>query len=455
MSTERYLWRVYCVTEGQYVTTISSTVPTECPNDSGHTIDSSQTAVMSSLFIDIVSEGYVNIESLLSDNQAIKINASDTNGGIDIDAGIGGITVDTSNGISLDGGAACNFTATNGNLELRATAGLVNIDGGSGINIGSLAEAQPINIGTLAAARNITLGNSTGTSLTQIITGTGGFIVDTTDGGPISLDATGAASNFTLTTNGDAQDLTFALLGSTDSSIILTSAGTGADAIRFDTSGGIDADATGTINFASGSSAGGAITLDAAFNNGGINISAGSQGIAINSTSALVGINHWSGGDLLLGTSAIARTITIGSSTTTTKLITRFGTGGLIKSQPSPVSLSDASQTVTIANLLTGLLTMTPTTNRTVTLPTAANVVGGISGVEVGDCIDFATTNQSSVDNIITIAMGTSGTSVGNMDVYSTSDTGGNYFTSAAGMFRLRLTNVTASSEAYTVYRIC
>lgn len=450
----RNLWRVYCITEGQYVTTVSDTVPLTCPNNPLDTIDPNQTAVMASLYLDIMTEGYINIESLLADNQAIKINASDTNGGIDIDAGFGGITVDTTNSISLDAAAACNFTTTSGNLTLRATSGLVNIDGGSGINIGSLAEAQPINIGTPAAARHITIGNSTGISETQIITGTGGFIVDTANGGTISLDATGAASNLTLTTNANAQDLTIALLGSTDSSIIITSSGTGADAITLFTTGGIQTTATGAINIATGSSSGGAITLDAAFNNGGINISAGSQGIAINSTSAVVGINHWSGGDLLLGTSAIARTISIGSSTGATKLMARFGTGGLIKSQPSPVSLSDSSQTVTIANVLTGLLTMNPSANRTVTLPTAANVVGGISGVEVGDCVDFAVTSQSALDNIVSVAMGTGGTSVGNMDVYSVSDTGGNYFTSASGMFRLRLTNVTVSSEAYIVYRI-
>ena len=67
MST-RYVWRVWCITEGQYVSTISDTVPTECPNDSGHTIDPDQTVSVQSLFLDLLSVGYVNVESQLADN---------------------------------------------------------------------------------------------------------------------------------------------------------------------------------------------------------------------------------------------------------------------------------------------------------------------------------------------------------------------------------------------------
>lgn len=32
------VWKVFCFTEDQWVETISSTEPTECPNDSGHSI---------------------------------------------------------------------------------------------------------------------------------------------------------------------------------------------------------------------------------------------------------------------------------------------------------------------------------------------------------------------------------------------------------------------------------
>jgi hypothetical protein len=495
--SERYLWRVWCITEGQYVTTVQATAPTECPNDSGHSIDSTQTAIIDTLFTDIIEEGYINIESILADNQAVKIQASNAAGGIDIDSGSGGITIDSTNAISIDAGAASNLTCSVGNLELRATAALVNIDGGSGINIGSLTETAPINVGTPSSSRTITIGNLTTSSQVNILTGTGGFLVDTASGGGISLDATGASCNFTLASTGDAQDLTIALTGSNNSSIILSSAGTGTDAIILNTAGGIDADATGPINIATGSNIGGAITLDAAFNNGGITISSGSQGIAINSGTGLLGIGHWSAGNMEIGTSATDRTITVGNTTGATSIVLnsgtggitignnanggevqianttnaktltignstgasktffRWGTGGLIKSQPAPTSLSNTSQTVTIAALLTGILFMTPTTDRTVTLPTAANAVAGITGVAIGDCIDFSIINLGSNDNLIIVAVNTGGTLTGNGEVLTNENTLNTYKNGAGSIFRMRFTNVTASSEAYTVYRVC
>jgi hypothetical protein len=446
----------------------------------------------------ITSVGYVELSSSLADNRAVRITAIDAAGGIDIDAGIGGIAIDTTNAISIDGGAACNFTTTAGNLELRATAALVNIDGGSGINIGSLAEAQPINIGTPAAARTITVGNQTTTTQTAVQAGTGGFTVDVASGGGISLDSTGAACNWSLASTGDAQDLTIAVTGSTDSSLILDSAGTGTDSIRMNTTGGIDVDATGVINIATGSNVGGAITLDAAFNNGGITISSGTQGIGINSNGGLIGIGHSNGGNIDIGTAAVARTITlgnttgvtavainsgtggitignnanggeihvgnvanaktliVGNNTGATRLFTRWGTGGNVAFQGAETALANASATLTMTQLLTQILTIVPTVTRTLTLPTAADAVSGISGVQVNDCIEFTIIHDNVIagDPLITIAMGTGGTAVGFMNVHPRSSFSTSYFTSGSGTFRLRFTNVTVSSEAYTVYRV-
>ena len=65
--------------------------------------------------------------------------------------------------------------------------------------------------------------------------------VDCEDGGAISLDAQGAPSNLTLLSTADADDLTIALTGATDSSLILSSTGTGADAVQLTAStGGMD-----------------------------------------------------------------------------------------------------------------------------------------------------------------------------------------------------------------------
>ena len=236
--SNQYVWRVYCPITNQYETIISATQPTVCPSDGITPVDPAYTTIVQSVFYDINSIGYVNIQSQLADNQAIIINASDPNGGIDIDAGFGGIAVDSTNAIMINAAAASNFTTTNGNLTLLASVGLVDIDAGSGINIGNNPTTTPILIGSSAFTKNITVGNMTGTSTTNILAGTGGYNVTAANGGAVSLNATGTSSNFTLNTNADAQDLTIALLGTTNSSINITSQGTGTDAVNITTNGG-------------------------------------------------------------------------------------------------------------------------------------------------------------------------------------------------------------------------
>ena len=446
------------------------------------------------------TDGYIDLTSTLADAGSIRIQATNAAGGIDVDAGTGGIAVDTTNAISLDAAAASNFTTTSGNLTLRATTGLVSIDAGSGINIGSLAEAQPINIGTPAAARTITVGNQTGASQSDIRAGTGGLNVDVASGGGISLDSTGASCNWTLATTGDAQDLTIALTGSNDASIILDSQGTGTDAIRLNSAGGIDVDAAGQINIVTSQNAGGAVTIDTATGGGGVTVASGSFGILM--TVAFGGacnIGADTGtGNIALGTGARARSVTLGSTTTTSSTVlhagtggtsiaddantgpitigdtstakditigndtgtsslsVRWGTGGLIRHQAAETALSNGNLTLTIAQLLTQILTQTPSTTRTLTLPTAALAVAGVIGAQVNDAIDFTAINLATgaSDPTITVAIGTGGTAVGYMDIDPHVNNADTYRYSGAATFRMRFTNVTTSSEAYTVYRI-
>ena len=62
----------------------------------------------------------------------------------------------------------------------------------------------------------------------------------------LDILATGAAVNITLTSSEAAEDLTIELAGATDSSLILSSTGTGADALQLiTTAGGIDITSTG------------------------------------------------------------------------------------------------------------------------------------------------------------------------------------------------------------------
>lgn len=387
MSTERYLWKVYCIgPPGRYETVISETEPITCP--SGGEIDTSETIKLQSLFIDIITPGYINLESSLADNQALKIQASDEFGGIDIDAGIGGITIDTTNSVLINANAASTFSTSVGTLLLNSTTGLVNIQAGSGINVGTISQTPVVNIQS----------------------GSGGVNIDTT--GQISLDSTGVSNNWTLSTTGNNQNLTLALLGSTQSKIDIISQGIGDDSIRLNTVGGIDVDASSTINLASGSGSGGAITLDAAFNNGGINLSAGSQGIAINSTSSIIGIGHWSGTDIYIGTAQIPRTVFIGNSASGSRLVTRYGSGGHILHQEEPISLPLSNSNLTISQLLTKILISTPSSDIQLTFPNLSD----ITGFETNDSIEFSIINLSSTNSIQCIP-GSNGSIIGSDSV--------------------------------------
>lgn len=458
-----YMWRVQRSDNDIYETTISSSEPIVAPSDSGEIIREN-TVILESY----AHEGYLNLESNLADSQAIKINASHLNGGIDIDAGTGGINIDTTSTVSINANEQ-TFTTITGNLELES-ASLININGSTGINIGNDTNSTSINIGTGVAEKTITIGNTVGETVID-----GGFTVS---GGGISLNATGESSNLTLTTTGDDQDFTLALTGSNNSSIILDSEGTGTDSIKLNTVGGIDIDATNKITFDAGE----------------ITINSGNQGTGINSEIGNIGIGDLSAGNINIGTSETERTITmgnttdatsmvleagtggitinsgvigigndssaknitIGNSTSTSSLSLKWGTGGLIKYQPSHTSLSNSNNTLTISQIITEIIIMTPTKSRTVTLPTAELAVAGITGVEVNDAIDFRIINLGLglFDPKINIAMGSGGTSIGRMYVDPYINNLGTYLYSGTGIFRMRFINVTEGNEEYIVYRI-
>ena len=100
-------------------------------------------------------------------------------------------------------------------------------------------------IGGTVSGNDLIIQSNTSSDGDIIINNSANFISDTTS---FSIDGSGANSNISIETTGDAQDLTFGLTGANDSSIIISSTGTGADAVRIDaTSGSIDIDAATNI----------------------------------------------------------------------------------------------------------------------------------------------------------------------------------------------------------------
>ncbi len=191
-----------------------------------------------------------------------------------------------------------------------------------------------------------------------------------------------------------------------------------------------------------------AIRLNASNTAGGVQIDTGTGGLSLacNANTGPVSIGNASGSKIL----------TIGNSSGSTKLIHRYGTGGRTKTQLAPVSYSNGNQSASLSDLLAGFMYMTPTANRTVTLPSASTIVSGLSGVAVNDSFDFTITNLTTSlgDPLITVVLGTGGTSIGRLSIAPATGLLVAYQTSGCGTFKLRVTNITASSEAYEVYRI-
>lgn len=121
-----------------------------------------------------------------------------------------------------------------------------------------------------------------------------------------------------------------------------------------------------------------------------------------------------------------------------------------IMRQGAPTSDATAgAKTYTIAELLTGIIVRDCAgASRTDVLPTAALLVAGISGCAVGDTIECLIINGSDpVTEIITMTAGTGGEFDTNQTAVSRTLLG-----TCSKLLRIRVTNITASSEAYVAY---
>lgn len=176
------------------------------------------------------SAGRIILDAGSANANAITIGATNAAGGIDMNAGTGGVTVDTTSGFSLDSATASNITLTGTDvLTINNTAGQLLLQS------------------TKAAVDAVKIYANNASGGIDIDSGSGGITVDSTNG--ISIDAQAAASNFSLATSGNAQDLTIAVTGNTDSSLVLSSTGTAVDAVKMTASaGGIDMNANTKVS---------------------------------------------------------------------------------------------------------------------------------------------------------------------------------------------------------------
>jgi len=280
--------------------------------------------------------GGITLDSGLASADAINLYASDAGGGIDIDAGTGGVNINATNGaivvtsgtgnITLGTDAAAhNVTvgSTNttsgttiqsgtGDLALTSTdditidgAGVLEINSSAGvIGIGNDADAQDINIGTGAAARIITIGNGSAAAQVDINCGTG---------------------DVTVGANATAHTVT---VGSTNTtSNVIVQSGTGGIQV---TSGGVYAmDATDAVTIESSAGTIG-IGADAVAQDINIGTGAAARTVTIgNATAAASVVINAGTGAVDIGANAVAHTTTVGSVTAAADTTLQAGTGAL------------------------------------------------------------------------------------------------------------------------------
>jgi len=111
-----------------------------------------------------------------------------------------------------------------------------------------------IKLNTLSTGGSIEIVQRIGSNgYVGITTGSNGFSTTTQNGGSINMNAYGATSLYTNTTNADYQDLTVSVTGNTNSKVIIKSEGTANNAILLETnnSGGIYLNSQNTLQLES------------------------------------------------------------------------------------------------------------------------------------------------------------------------------------------------------------
>lgn len=240
------------------------------------------------------SAGGVLVTGAAAAANAVKLDASDVAGGIGLTYGTGNLII-TGAGVSadftldgdlfsIDGTGTSNVTVTSnaGSEDFTvALAGatdshLVLSSTGTSVDAAQLtASAGGIKLNASNAAGNIDMAYGTGN---MTIVGTGASADFLLDCDLFSIDGIGT-SNVTVTSTADAEDFTVALAGAFNSSLVLSSTGTAADALQLTSSaGGILCSPSGVMAdqfkvLAAGTIAGNAINL--ATTNGGIVLTAG------------------------------------------------------------------------------------------------------------------------------------------------------------------------------------
>lgn len=138
----------------------------------------------------ITGTGQIPIISSQAAVNALRLQSSNAAGGIDIDAGTGGIAMDTTGALSLDSAASSNLSTTTGTMTISSTdasaAGVVSISSsGTGLGAVAIVSAGGIDIDYAAASTSSIASGGTiistfGTSAAPNLTVNNGHLIFST-----------------------------------------------------------------------------------------------------------------------------------------------------------------------------------------------------------------------------------------------------------------------------------
>lgn len=314
------------------------------------------------------------------DSVGLFVGTSDPNGAVTADAGslffrdegtTGELYLNTSTGsgttweqISTGGSIDLQQAYENGNtIVTDATNGPLDVSGTEAISLDAGAASNFTVDSATLTLQTVTSGNLAIASADNVIVNAQDILADATSS--ISLDAVDV-SNFTVSGNSaGATDLTLSAsnAGAGTASVLITADNevdiTSASLIDINAAGDLDVDVTGNVTFDSSGSFSadavgasnvttdsGALTLSTT-TSGTINVD-GVGGVEINSTGGFLGLgNDADAQDILIGTGAAARTITVGNSTGATALEFNAGTGAHVFSSTVPETTALVTLTTT------------------------------------------------------------------------------------------------------------
>jgi hypothetical protein len=177
-----------------------------------------------------------NIDSSQAAADAIRLTASDAAGGIDVDAGTGGIAINSTGAVSIQGAAASDFSVS-----------------GAGVDVSIVS----------AAGRAVVNGEEAADDAVRLVSAAGGIDMD-------------AALSITITSSEDTAD-----------SIVIESSAGGIDILASGAEAGQDIDITATgssVNITATEAAADAIVLNSSNAAGGIDLLTGGGEITISSS---------------------------------------------------------------------------------------------------------------------------------------------------------------------------